>query len=108
VLAAEDREALMAKTPPYFEVDYAPADVSAVQAWAAGTATPEQQKRAYEWVMLQASRLRDLSFQPDNAHATAFAEGRRFVALQIAKLQTLRPGDVAARDRAASTKKERT
>lgn len=97
----------MPKTPPYFEVDYTAADVSAIQALAAGTATPDQQKRAYEWVMLQGARLREVSFQPDNAHASAFAEGRRFVGLQIAKLQTLRPGDVAARDRAAQTPKER-
>jgi hypothetical protein len=97
----------MAKTPPYFDVDYAAADVSAVQAWAAGTATPDQQKRAYEWVMFHGARVREVTFQPDNAHATAFAEGRRFVGLQIARLQTLRPGDVAARDRAASTTKER-
>jgi hypothetical protein len=93
----------MAKTPPYFEADYTVADVSAVQAWAAGTATPDQQIRAYEWVMFQGARMREVSFQPDNAHASAFAEGRRYVALQIAKLQTLRPGDVAARDRSAST-----
>lgn len=91
----------MAKSPPYFEVDYLPADVSAVQAWAAGTATPDQQKRAYEWVMFHGARVREVTFQPDNAHASAFAEGRRFVGLQIAKLLSLSAGDVATRQRKA-------
>lgn len=82
------------------------ADAYAIKAVAAGMASEAQQKRAIAWV-LQASGLRDLSFRPDNTHATAFAEGKRFVGLQIAKLMELPAGVIEAAEQAANRPKGR-
>jgi hypothetical protein len=66
-------------------------DVMAVKAMAAGNASESQQKRVLDWIMFNACGLRDLSFRPgvDGDRATAFAEGKRHVGLQLAKLVTL-------------------
>lgn len=61
-------------------------DAGAVQALARGEASPEQQRRALDWIITAAGGTYDLSFNPDSDRATAFAEGRRFVGLQIVKL----------------------
>lgn len=60
------------------------ADVLAVRACIAGKASDEQQRRCMDWIMAEASRVQDLSYQPgEQALATAFAEGRRYVGTQI-------------------------
>jgi hypothetical protein len=91
----------MAKLPPYLECEFKAADVAAIQAMEAGTATPDQQKRAFEWLLVGAARVRQPSFQPNDPHGTAFAEGRRYVGLQIGLMRTLNVADVAIRDRKA-------
>lgn len=69
--------------PPLYE----PGDASALQALASGTAEPYQQKRALEWIVAAAGTY-DLSFRPGpgGERDTAFAEGKRFLGLQIVKL----------------------
>lgn len=65
------------------------ADVIALKAVAAGEATPEQQKRAIEAIILQVACADELSFCPDHrggARETDFAEGKRFVGFQLRKL----------------------
>ena len=62
------------------------ATLYAVRACIAGTATDGQQKAAMEWIIRQASRAYDLSYRPQDAIAMAFAEGRRFVGLQIIEI----------------------
>lgn len=71
---------------------YTKEDAYAVQALAAGSASPGQQQRVVKWLFEQAARVDDLSFRPgqDGDRATAFAEGRRFVGLQFAKLMNLK------------------
>lgn len=64
-------------------------DIAAFQALEKGEAAPHQQKLVLEWLMLRASMIYDQSYWPDNPHATSFAEGRRFVGLQIQKLLSL-------------------
>lgn len=61
------------------------ADAVAIQALAAGTATPEQQRRALDWIVLRASNTDDFEYRSDTRDH-AFASGRRFVGLQIRKI----------------------
>lgn len=72
-------------------VSYEPQDMHAVQALRRGDATPDQQKRALAWIIESAAGTYDLSYRPDSDRDTAFAEGRRFVGLQLVKLLNLRP-----------------
>lgn len=56
----------------------------AIQALDRGEATPDQQKRALNWIIMEVSGRNDQSYRPD-PYETAFAEGRRFVGNQIYK-----------------------
>ena len=63
------------------------ADASAIQALARGDANKDQQTRALRWLIEAACATYDLSFRPgDTSRETDFAEGRRFVGLQVVKL----------------------
>jgi hypothetical protein len=56
--------------------------VTAIVACVDGVATPQQAKLAMDWIMQEAARVPDLSFQiggEDGRRATDFAEGRRYV-----------------------------
>jgi len=87
------------KSPqPWHPARYEDADIYAVQALAGGTANSGQQKRALEWILIDLCGVRDLSFRTgaeEGRRATDFAEGKRFVGLQIAKLMNLRPAGKA-------------
>lgn len=47
-----------------------------------GTASAHQQGAVLSWILKDASGVGNPSYRPD-PYATAFAEGRRFVAIQI-------------------------
>lgn len=66
--------------------DYDIADVAAIQALNAGTATSDQQKRALDWIINKAARTYDHPFDLDSAHVSAHYAGRMFVGQQIVKL----------------------
>lgn len=71
--------------PPDFDVP----DAAALQALARGDCPPHLQKRALDWIITQAATTYDSTYRNDvdgGDRATAFAEGRRFVGLQIVKL----------------------
>lgn len=71
--------------PPIYE----DADVAAIRALASGSANEGQQKRAWDWIVYQASAVTDLSYYPNDMggdRATSFKEGRRFVGAQLLKL----------------------
>lgn len=74
------------KTPPFFQAPYEIADAGAIQALARGDASADQQQRALAWVIHSACATYQTSFQPGQADATAFMEGRRFAGEQIVKL----------------------
>lgn len=65
---------------------YDDADVAAIQAVARGDATQGQQERALAWIVETLCETYGLSYRPESSHETAFAEGKRFVGLQIVKL----------------------
>lgn len=83
---------------PWLPAQYTDKDVIAIQAVANGTATPEQQIHALKYIVNDIARYMDLSFRPDNERATTFAEGKRFVGLQIAKLTKLNLGSLRKSD----------
>lgn len=68
-------------------------DVYAIKALSTGTASEAQQRRALTWILEEASAYDGLSYSPgeNGRRDTDFAEGRRFVGLQIAKLIRMPP-----------------
>lgn len=80
---------------PWKPAQFEPADATAFQALARGNATPDQQKRALDWLVKKACRTYDMSYRPggeDGARDTVFAEGQRSIGLQIVKLLNLKIG----------------
>lgn len=71
--------------PPPYEA----ADITAIQAVAAGDADREQQQRAFKWIIEVAAQTYGLSYRPESERDTAFAEGRRMVGLSMVKLLRL-------------------
>jgi len=66
--------------------------VSAIKALARGEATPDQQRIAVEYLLHGLSVVDGLSFRPDalgGQRETDFAEGRRFVGLQLRRIVLL-------------------
>ena len=79
-------------TSPIQPAQWEPADAGALQALVRGEAEPHQQKRALDWIIKQAAGTYDLSYRPNSHDETQFAEGKRFVGLQIVKLLNLNLG----------------
>lgn len=85
------------------------ADIYAIRALEQGQASEAQQRRVLEWIVHNASNYHDLSYREDGNggdRATAFAEGRRFVGLQIRKL--LKPETLEAKKAAGNSRKRGT
>lgn len=79
------------KSMPWESADHNPEVVYAVRALFENTALPHQQKLAWEWIMYVTAAgpgFQDLSFRPgaDGQRATDFAEGKKFVGLQLLKM----------------------
>jgi hypothetical protein len=67
------------------------ADAVAIKAVAAGEATPEMQRRAIEAIVNRICSIHELSFRAEDhggTRETDFAEGKRFVGLQVRKVIT--------------------
>lgn len=79
----------MAKKPPadaaWAPAPHEPPDTAAIQALARGEAAPHQQIHALKWIVEVAAGTYDQSYRPNSERESAFAEGRRFVGLQIVK-----------------------
>ena len=80
-MALKKGDVLHAWEPAKYELG----DITAVQAVANGEADAHQQKRALDWIIKQVCWTYELSYRPESERDTAFAEGRRFVGLQIVK-----------------------
>lgn len=70
---------------PHQPAEYELADLTAVQAIAAGTADPDQQRRGLKWIVESACDTYGLGWHPDSSHAASFVSGRRFGGMQIVK-----------------------
>lgn len=67
---------------PHFPTPFEKADVYALKALAAGVASESQQRRALEWI-IKACGVADTTHFPDSQRDTDFANGKRFVGLEI-------------------------
>jgi hypothetical protein len=68
---------------------HGPAIVAAVKALAEGKARDDQQKIVLNYIIDNLAGTYDLSYRPDvdgGARDTAFAEGRRFVGLELRRI----------------------
>jgi hypothetical protein len=79
------------KQQPWEAPDYDDEVVYAARAFFKGEALPHQQVKLRDWLMYVSGAgegYDDLSFRPgpDGARATDFAEGKRFVGLQLRKM----------------------
>jgi hypothetical protein len=68
-----------------FPANWEIADAAAFQALANGKASPDQQKRALNWLLYGATGTYDSDYRPD-PREHAFVSGKRNVGLQIIKL----------------------
>ena len=84
-------EAVKVKKPnrAFMPAEYSISEAYAVRAVAEGIATPEQQKKAMKWIIENASHACDLSYGYADKDDTNFAEGSRWVGLQLIKLINL-------------------
>jgi hypothetical protein len=71
--------------PPFLPALYELADITSVQAVAAGTADAHQQQRAVRWIIEAVCDTYGLGWHPDGDHASSFVAGRRFSGLQVVK-----------------------
>lgn len=74
---------------PWQEPEYTKADVIAIQHVVLGSGSEAHQKRVIDLIINKIANSYDLSFRPDDMggeRATAFAEGKRYVGLQLIKL----------------------
>ena len=74
---------------PWMPPDWEKADAGALKALARGDASPDLQRRALDYIVKTLAGTYDVSYRPDSDRDTSFAEGRRFVGLQIVKLINL-------------------
>lgn len=83
-----------AAPPPYLPTEYTKADVTALLALAQGAATDIQQRRIVDLIVNRICETYGLSYRPGGTEGerdSAFAEGKRFVGLQIVKLLNSNP-----------------
>jgi hypothetical protein len=72
------------------------ADIFAVQAVAKGIANEGQQQRAFDYivrVLCETDRMTFWAGGEDGRRATDFAEGKRWVGVQLRRIEKLRPQD---------------
>ena len=74
---------------PHVPARYDLADASAFQALQRGEATPDQQRRALDWLVKAAAGTYEFHYYPERPGDTAFALGRAFVGQQVVKLLNL-------------------
>lgn len=82
----------------HFPADYDDKVIMAFQALKAGDADEDQQRRVLDWLIVHAAGTYELSFRSEREggeRETAFAEGRRFVGLQVVKMINMPPAMVA-------------
>lgn len=74
--------------PAWIPVQTTDDEVMAIKALAKGEATQIQQRAVLNWLIHRAAGTYELSFRSDGdggARETAFAEGRRFVGMELVK-----------------------
>jgi hypothetical protein len=80
------RQAGLPKVSPWLPADWEKADAGALQALARGDAMPHQQQLVLKFIIETVAGTYDLSFRSGKPDETSFAEGKRWVGLQLVKL----------------------
>lgn len=91
-MTAKPAKSPKAPTPvePWKPPQWALPDAQAVKALTRGDATPEQQRRALDWIIREACGTYEFAFHPgSNDRETNIALGRQMVGQQIVKLINL-------------------
>lgn len=88
-LPKRPRVAGLPKADPWKPPDWEPEDGHALQDVAYGRASEDQQRRAFKFIVESICGTYDLSYRSANPHDTSFAEGKRFVGLQLVKFAKL-------------------
>lgn len=71
---------------PWLPVEYTDRDAGSIKALAHGDADEETQRHALRFIVETLCACYDQSFRPEGDRETCFAEGRRYVGLQIVKM----------------------
>lgn len=79
------------KNKAWMPVTYTAQQVRLIQALNRGDATPQMQQDALKFIINDLARTYDMSFRPESERDTCFAEGRRFVGLQLVTCLHLLP-----------------
>lgn len=78
---------------PWHPAPYDENVTGAIKALHAGSASAGQQQRVLRWIIEALCGTYDLSYRPQSERDTSFAEGKRFVGMQIVKqLKLTTPG----------------
>lgn len=88
-------------------IDYTADETTLVQLMNAGAANEGQQKQFLAFVVNRLCRTYDVSFDPESPRASDFAEGRRFVGLQLVTMTKLNVSALREREKQARAKSER-
>ena len=82
------RTALAARAP-WLPSDYEIADAASIQALQRGDATPDQQRRALSFIITTLAGTYDSTYFSGADGDSSFAQGKRWVGLQLVKLANL-------------------
>lgn len=96
---------------PWLPASYEKADISAVQAMACGIASPDQQKRALDWIIHQVAATYDMPYRPggqDGERDSCFAAGKMYVGQQIIKALKMNLGAIPNREPRADAHEPRS
>lgn len=88
-ITARGRAKNVPRVDPWKPAEWEPEDAYALQAVTAGRASEDQQRRAMIFLVNQVCGTYDLSYRPSSDRDTVFAEGKRFVGLQIVKFANI-------------------
>lgn len=83
------KQAGLPRAEPWKPPDYTVAEAAALKAVSRGLASEDQQRRAFGYLVNVLCATYDLSYRPGGDRDTAFAEGKRFVGLQLVKFSNL-------------------
>ena len=70
---------------PWHPAPYDESVTGSLKALHAGVANAGQQQRALKWIIEALCGTYDLSYRPESDRDSSFAEGKRFVGMQIVK-----------------------
>lgn len=78
---------------PWKPAEWEPADATAIQSLQRGDCPAHLQQRALDFIVNRLCGTYDLSYRPGDGgdRDTAFAEGKRWVGMQLVKLLKVRP-----------------